>query len=174
MDFATSAVAYGKLVLARDAGAEIPVGQILDKQGRPSTNPEDLWDGGVMLPFGGHKGYGLCLMAEILGSNLTGAVERTIPASRMGVFGLAIDPDAFGVGEGYFEATQATLGRVRNTRPAAGFTEVLVPGDPERRCRRAAAHGVIELADTTWGLLLDTAAELGLDPADLTRMAASG
>ena len=59
LDIATSVVAEGKLQVARSKNAELPPGYIVDKEGRPSTNPNDFYDGGFLLPFGGHKGYGL-------------------------------------------------------------------------------------------------------------------
>ena len=174
MDFATTASAEGKIRVARDKGVQIPPGQILDQRGQPSTNPNDFYDGGVMLPFGGHKGYGLMLMAEILGSNLTGAIEPAVPVSRIGTFALAIDPDALGAGQPYFEATRATFERVRDTRPAEGFTEVLIPGDGERRAREAGRQAPIELPAATWRQVLDAAVQVGLDRDEVERIAAGG
>ena len=173
MDFATSATAEGKLRVARDKGVEVPPGQILDKHGQPSTKPNDFYEGGVMLPFGGHKGYGLMVMAEILGSNLTGAIEEP-PVSRIGLFALAIDPDAFGAGEAYVDATRATFERLRDTRPAEGFTQVLIPGDPERRAREAGRQALIDVPEATWRLFLDGAAQVGLDPSEVERLALGG
>ena len=174
VDFATAVSAEGKIMLARDKGAELPPGLFLDRHGRSSTDPADYFDGGVMLPFGGHKGYGLALMAEILGSNLTGAIEEEPLVARVGVFGLAIDLDAFGVRESYLETTRATFERVRNTRPAEGFTEVLIPGDPERRLRKTGRAAGIDLPEATWEAMLDTAAGLGLSRDEMNRVASAG
>jgi uncharacterized oxidoreductase len=171
MDFATTASAEGKIRVARDKGVSIPEGQILDKDGRPSVDPNDLYAGGVMLPFGAHKGYGFLLMAEILASNLTGAVEPEIPISRLGVFAFAIDPDAFGDGKAYHEATSATFGRMRDTRPAEGFSEVLIPGDVERRSRAEVRAAGIELPEATWNDLLATAERAGLGREEIARVA---
>ncbi|MBM4438249.1 MAG: Ldh family oxidoreductase [Actinobacteria bacterium] len=173
LDFATTASAEGKIRVARDKGVPIPPGQILDKHGKPSTNPQDLYDGGVMLPFGGHKGYGLSLMAELLGNNLTGAVEPQ-PSGRLGTFALAIDPNAFGAGAAFVETTRATFRRMRETKAADGFREVLIPGDLERRSRQAMRASGVELPEATWDAVLKTAADLGLDAAALGRRAAGG
>ncbi len=174
MDFATTASAEGKIRVARDKGVSIPEGQILDKEGRPSVDPNDLYAGGVMLPFGAHKGYGFLLMAEILASNLTGAVEPEIPINRLGVFAFAIGPDAFGDGQAYHEATSATFGRMRNTRPAEGFSEVLIPGDMERKSRAEVRAAGIELPEATWNDVLATAERTGLDREEIARVAGVG
>ena len=79
IDMATSAVAAGKLGVAVARGSDVPEGWILDKDGNPSTNPNDLRNGGAVLPLGGpegHKGYGLSVMVEILSGILTGLGVR--------------------------------------------------------------------------------------------------
>jgi uncharacterized oxidoreductase len=163
MDFATTAAAEGKIRVARDKGVEIPPGQILNSAGEPSTNPNDLYDGGVMLPFGGHKGYGLMLLSEILASNLIGDTVLSEPSSQIGTFAIAIDPDAFGAGDRFISMTDGTINRVKNTAPAEGFSEVLVPGDVERQSRLDVTASGIELPDATWSAVLDSAASVGLD-----------
>src|SRR5579859_1156410 len=70
VDFATTSIAEGKVQVARAKGVPLPPGCIIDKNGNPSTNPADLYDGGMLLPFGGHKGYGLAMVVELLGSAL--------------------------------------------------------------------------------------------------------
>ena len=172
MDFATTASAEGKIRVARDKGVEIPPGQILNSAGRPSTNPHDLYDGGVMLPFGGHKGYGLMLLSEILASNLIGDTVKSTPSSAIGTFAMAIDPDAFGAGEHFTAMTDATIRRVKNTAPAEGFSEVLVPGDVERRSRVDVTANGIELPDATWSAVLDSAEGVGLDRDTVAAIAA--
>lgn len=172
LDFATTAAAEGKIRVARDKGVEIPPNQILDNQGRPSINPNDLYDNGVMLPFGGHKGYGLMLMIELLASNLVGDTITGEPQSPIGTFALAIDPDALGAGAGFAAMNDATINRVKQTAPAPGFDEVLVPGDIERGSRETVAAAGVELPDATWNDVLASAAEVGLDPAEVNAMAA--
>src|SRR6266404_2188620 len=79
VDMATSAAAYGKIEIARRRGEPIPEGWAIDSQGRPTTNPNDMVDGGALLPLGsdrdrgGHKGYGLAIMVDVLCGVLSGA-----------------------------------------------------------------------------------------------------
>lgn len=71
LDFSLSAVAGGKLLVAAKNGEDIPLGWATDKQGRPTTNAQDGFDG-YLLPMGGHKGFGLSLMVDILCGVITG------------------------------------------------------------------------------------------------------
>jgi len=72
LDYATSVCAQGKIQVAADKDEEIPEGWLLDKDGRPTRNPCDQFEGGVMSPFGGHKGYALGVMIGLLGGGLSG------------------------------------------------------------------------------------------------------
>ena len=96
-DFATSAVAHGKLQVAADKGELVPEGWIIDKAGHPTRNPHDQFDDGAILPFGGHKGYALSVMIELLGGGLSGAGFPLLPGYRwdQGTVLLAIDIAAF-------------------------------------------------------------------------------
>jgi hydroxycarboxylate dehydrogenase B len=98
VDFATTVVAEGKIQVARAKHVPLPPGCIVDKDGQPSTTAEDFYNGGMILPVGGHKGYGLSLVAALLGAGLT--AERPPENGRGGgVFVLAVDPRAFSDGE---------------------------------------------------------------------------
>src|SRR5579864_719520 len=72
IDMATSATAYGKIEIARRRGEPIPEGWAIDRKGRNTTNPKEMIEGGAMLPLGserergGHKGYALAMMVDIL------------------------------------------------------------------------------------------------------------
>ncbi len=173
VDFATTATAEGKVRVALAKGAQLPPGQILDGEGLPSIDPNDLYDGGVLLTMAGHKGYGLSLMAEVLATNLTGAINPELNVA-IGTFAMAVDPNAFDRGDGYDEATRETFDRVRNTRPAKGFREVLIPGDMERSSRAELSESGIDVPEATWTAILDTAAGLGLARDDMDALARGG
>ena len=105
VDFATTVVAEGKVKVARAKHESLPPGCITDKDGAPSTDPEDFYAGGMLLPFGGHKGYGLALASALMGTlaiiddahptmagNLADAREGAELASRAaGAFLVVID-----------------------------------------------------------------------------------
>ena len=173
LDFSTTASAEGKIRVYRDRGEPLPEGWLLDQHGNPSTDANDLYDGGLMLCFGKHKGYGLSVMVSILAANLVASAQPDLERDS-GVFGLAMDPGAFGDAQAVLQGVQRNLERLRRTRPAAGFSEVLAPGDYERRSREATRGQPIELPEATWRLFLDAARQVGLDPGEIGLMAAGG
>jgi len=71
-DLATSAMAHGDIQIAAREGHQLPQGCGVDRDGRPTTDPEAILDGGALLPFGGHKGSALSMMVELLAAALTG------------------------------------------------------------------------------------------------------
>jgi LDH2 family malate/lactate/ureidoglycolate dehydrogenase len=73
LDIAMSVVAFGKILLAQKRGTSIPTGWAIGPQGEPIEDPERVFPGGSLLPFGGHKGYGLAVVMEVLAGVLTGA-----------------------------------------------------------------------------------------------------
>jgi LDH2 family malate/lactate/ureidoglycolate dehydrogenase len=93
MDMATSVFSNGKLGIARRQGRAVPPGAFLDKEGRPSTNPEDWAAGGPMLPAGGYKGYALGLLNLFLAALSMVGVSAGERVS--GTFFLALNVDAF-------------------------------------------------------------------------------
>ena len=72
MDMATAAMAKGEVQIAAREGRQLPEGVGLDAKGRPTTNPQAILDGGVLLPFGGYKGSAIALMVELLSAGLLG------------------------------------------------------------------------------------------------------
>ncbi len=164
IDFATSAVAEGKLRVARQQGKAIPEGWILGPDGEPSTDPEDFYAGGVLLPIAGHKGSGLSLLVEFLGGILTGRGCPAFPdfTPGNGVLFLVLSIEAFRPLEAFLEDGAALCQRVKAVPPATGFEEVLLPGEPERRtAERRRAEG-IPVNEATWRQLTEAAAALGV------------
>jgi LDH2 family malate/lactate/ureidoglycolate dehydrogenase len=161
LDFATTAIAAGKVMVARDKHEALPPNTMLDKDGRPTTDPNALAQGGALLPFGGHKGYALSLMAVLLSTVLVRENEPGEEGAAGGkVFFCAVDAGVFGAGAP--DAAAAVFEQVRAVPPAEGFESVLIPGDPERRsAARRLAEGV-PVAEDTWGAVKATAAELGV------------
>ncbi len=157
-DAATTTVAEGKVQLARARGASLPPDCILDKEGRPSTNPDDLYDNGFMLPVGGqvagHKGYGLGLGSALFGA-LSQAAEpdqSNQDGSASGVWMLVIEPSAFGDAGVYRARTESCLAALKEVPPATGVDAVLVPGEPETRSRERRSAG-IPIPGPTWAAL---------------------
>ncbi|MBM4460132.1 MAG: Ldh family oxidoreductase [Chloroflexi bacterium] len=163
-DFATSACAEGKLRVAQARDRSVPAGWILDRDRRPTTNPSDFYDGGVILPLGGHKGYGLLLMADLLGGALTGHGCTALPehTSGNGVFMMAIDVEAFCPLAELASAIDRLFEHIKAGNRAPDCEEILIPGEPEMRSKAQRERDGIELPETTWRELVEAARQFGL------------
>jgi uncharacterized oxidoreductase len=166
LDMATSAVAAGKLNVARARGTAIPLGWLLDKDGRPTTDPNAQLEGGVMLPLGGpegHKGYALSFAVEALAAVLPGLGFGVDAGGRHndGTFMLVVDPGAFSPGD-FKEQIDAFVRYLKATPPAEGFQEVLYPGEIEHRTEQRRRQEGIPIEEATWRHLVDIAARFGV------------
>lgn len=103
-DFATSAVALGKITMAKAAGEDIPLGWAVDREGQQTASPDAALQGSL-ASAAGHKGWALGLLVEFLASGLTGSVSSLDvkglkspdgPPHDLGQFYILIDPSAFG------------------------------------------------------------------------------
>lgn len=135
IDFATAASAEGKLRVARANGQSIPPDTIIDSSGNPSQDPNDFYNGGALLPFGGHKGYCLTLMIELLGGALSQIHPNVNPKYTHG-FGtvlIAIDPTKLVPLDLFIADVDQATNAYRSTPPINPSQPVLVPGDIENQ-----------------------------------------
>jgi uncharacterized oxidoreductase len=164
IDMATSAVAAGKLNVARTRGYAIPEGWILDKEGNPTTDPAA---GGVALPLGGsegHKGYGLSVMVEILSGILPGLGFGHDPSGRHndGCFLAVFNVEAFRPLAEFKREVKEFAAYLTSTPPQTGFERVYYPGELEYLSTQRLRRDGIEIEDATWARLTDLAAEYGV------------
>ncbi len=155
-DFATCVVANGKVRLRRRTGEEVPEGWLIDRDGRPTTNIDDYDNGGALLPAGGHKGYGLAVIGEIVGSAMLG------PAFEFNWLVVAIATDVFSSAEHYEENARIIVENLRASPPAPDVDRVRVPGDPERESECRKRKSGIALHQEVWQGLVDAARERGV------------
>ena len=167
LDMATSAVAVGKLHVARSRGDAIPTGWILDKHGSPTTDPNDYYDGGTVLPLGGdqaHKGYGLSFVVEMFCGLLTGLGFGIDPQGRHndGIFLSVFDVARLQDLEGFQRSVANFVEYLKETPLAEGFDEILYPGELETRLSAQRRQAGIEIDKATWNGLQGLLNELGL------------
>ncbi len=167
-DYATTALSGIKVVNAQRRGEQLPPGCIIDKAGNPTTNPNDFFDGGAYVPFGGHKGSALTMAVEFLGRIFTGAdafaeVGRGGLLARQGVTMIVFKADLFQPFAEYASRADEMGQRVRAVPPAPGFDEVLMPGDPEVRTRADRQRDGIPIADDIWQPIAEVATALGVE-----------
>lgn len=161
-DFATSACAAGKVLAAKSAGRMLPEGLIVDRDGRPSTDPDDYAAGGAILPAAGPKGFGMALLAELIGEAVFAEAK-----SGMNWLVVCVDLGRFRAPAGFAAAAEAAVADVAATPPAAGFAGVEIPGRREAAlAARRRAEGV-PLPAATLGLMKAAAAEIGAPAGDL-------
>jgi LDH2 family malate/lactate/ureidoglycolate dehydrogenase len=144
LDVSMSVAAKGKIGLYLAEGRPLPAGWILDAAGRPSTDAADL-AAGLGVPIGGHKGYGLTLVLEVLAGVLSGAAfgwdhrrERMKEPGRradLGHFFLAIDPGMFLSREEFASRVERLIDQTKAGERVPGVDELLLPGEREMRSR---------------------------------------
>jgi LDH2 family malate/lactate/ureidoglycolate dehydrogenase len=140
LDIANTAVARGKIFVARQKQQPIPQGWALDDAGRATTDPVAALSG-VLLPMAGHKGYAIATMMDVLagalsGSGMLNAVSGPYQAekrSRCGHLVLALNIAAFGPIDAFAARIEAMIEELRATPRAEGVSEILYPGELEAR-----------------------------------------
>jgi uncharacterized oxidoreductase len=136
---------------------------IVDSAGRPSTDPADFYAGGALLPFGGHKGYGLSVLIELVGGLLTGVGPSCLPGygGGFGTVVMAVRIEAF-LPLAEFRAQSEELCRTLRATPAAeGFDRVLVPGEIETLTRERRLREGVPVPEARWDELRALARRLG-------------
>ena len=135
VDFASSKMTFGDLLLAMKEGRSIPEGIILDKDGNPSTDPNDAWEG-PMLPIAEHKGYCLALAIEILAGPLVKAKAgaTAVPGSD-GFTIAALDPGLFVPVAQFKSQVDSLIEEIKNSRRLPGVDEIFFPGERSNRKR---------------------------------------
>ncbi|MFB0519925.1 MAG: Ldh family oxidoreductase [Desulfatiglandales bacterium] len=159
LDIAMSRVAGGKVRLAAKNNQKIPTGWIIDRHGRNTENPNDLPDGGALLPFGEHKGYGLTVMLEILTGVLTGAgmlgqipmwlAEIRSPLNVGHCF-MAINIEGFIDLEDFKKRLGWVIQEIKSSPPAEGSKGVLFPGELELEVEEERRKMGIPLSEAVW------------------------
>ena len=173
LDVANTAVARGKLYVARQRGEPIPEGWATDAQGRATTDPE-AGIAGVILPMGGHKGYAIAVAMDALSGVLSGSAfgEGVVgpyrAAERSGAGHLAIAIDIARVRPlAEFEADmERMIERLKATPRAPGVEEILYPGEGEARAAERAARQGVGLPAATVEELNAHARRLGIPVLD--------
>ncbi|MFD1065007.1 Ldh family oxidoreductase [Oceanobacillus locisalsi] len=154
LDIANSIVAGGKLQLASSKSEEIPLGWALDKEGKPTTDPDRGLEG-VLLPIGGHKGYGLTLMMDILAGVLSGAsYSKNIPhldeegKTGVGCTMIAFKIENFMELEHFYDRLDDFTSLIVDSKKAPGFERILLPGEIESETKDKRLQEGTQISDS--------------------------
>jgi LDH2 family malate/lactate/ureidoglycolate dehydrogenase len=161
LDIALSVAAEGRVAQAQERGEMLPAGWIMDAEGAPSRDPADYLRGGSLLPMGGHKGYGLIVLVEmVVGLLALGGMCGPGDRSFSNAFVLVCpDPGDEGRAE-YLRQLPVFVYWVKSARRLPGTTEILLPGELEQR--RRSAVDVLHLDAPTSAALRELAQRVGI------------
>ena len=178
LDFATSVIAQGKARVAHNKREKLPLGRLIDHQGRDSDDPgcavvDPL---GAILAFGEHKGYGMAVACELLGGALAAGLACSGPATGEkrvlnGMLTIILDPNAIADAPTFAREANAFLDWVTASPPRPGFDRVRLAGEPERESRAKRLAEGIPVDVNSWNDILAAAARLKVDPAKVNRLA---
>ena len=182
LDFATSRVAEGKVLVAATGGKPLPPNSLITGDGQPTDDPKALYGDvdpartndvragdGAIRTMGEHKGSGLALICEMLAGALTGGgcAGPDKPYILNGMLSIYISPDHLDTDQVFLQEAQQYIEFFKTSKPAEPCGDVLVPGDMERQRRADRTANGIELPDDVWSAILDTARDVGVSNADI-------
>ena len=172
LDMATTVAAYGKVKTKAQRGEKMPVGWMIDREGKPLTDPARALEG-FLLPIGGPKGYGLALIFGLLAGTLNGAAfgrdvvdfnadSRTI--TNTGHFIVALDISAFADVDIFKRDVDTIWEQMKGSDLLPGFSEVRLPGERLARTKAEYTRDGIPIPAALGAKLAGLAAELNIKP----------
>jgi uncharacterized oxidoreductase len=165
LDITTSTVAEGKLMVARNKGEHVPPGWIVDREGRPTTDPNDFYDGGALLTIGAHKGSGLSIITDLLaGAVTTGrSSDPDDTVLRNNMLSIFIAPSVYDRDNHVAREATRFVDFVLASPPSTPGQPVQAPGDVERATRKRRLADGVPLDDKTLDDLAAAAKSVGIE-----------
>ena len=172
LDMATTVAAYGKVKTKAQRGETMPEGWMIDRQGKPLTDPKRA-DEGFLVPIGGYKGYGLALVIGLLAGTLNGAAmaretvdfnkdEKTVTNTGQAI--MAIDISSFGPADEFKRKVDDVARQMRNSARLPGVERIWLPGEQSHAKRQDRTANGIPLPAPLRRQLDALATELKVEP----------
>ena len=170
LDMATTVAAYGKVKAKAAKGESMPEGWMIDREGKPLTDPKRAAEG-FLLPIGGYKGYGLAMVVGLLAGTLNGAAMGSdvidfnadvATPTNTGQAIMALDPSAFGEPDEFRASVDKLVRELRTSERMPGVDRIWMPGEQSHERRIAYARDGIPIAAAVWAALDGVAADLDL------------
>lgn len=171
-DIAMSPTSDIKVLQAEKDGKLLPEGWLIDKNGNPTVDPSEYLKGGILIPFGGYKGYGLAMMVELFGAVLSGsAMTKDVHAwnnnpeqsGNVGHFFMAMDISKVGDPADYKARVETLIDEIKSAKKAEGVEKIYFPGEIERdKMAKCLEVGYVDIADDTMEAVARVEAALGL------------
>ena len=185
LDFATSMVAEGKCLVARQGGKAIPSDALVGDDGVLTDNTDVLYGPkpdnpypdptkgpGALRTFGEHKGSGLSLACDLLAGALTGSGANCGEEGKLcnGMFSIYITPKAFGAEDSMGGEVKRYIEWIKASRPTEEGGEVLTPGDRERALTAERTANGLPMSDETWQAIQNAGLRVGLSQNDIDQL----
>jgi len=169
IDMSLGPLAGGRASILALRKQKVPLGWLIDSEGRPTDDPAVFDRGeGAQLPLGqtglGYKGMALAMVIDVFSGPLLGTFKsETGPYQRRGVFFGVINIEAFTPLEEFKKGVDGIIANLKASKLAPGFKEILSPGEPEWREQQRRLKEGIFLDDPIYQTVLDAATKLGVD-----------
>jgi LDH2 family malate/lactate/ureidoglycolate dehydrogenase len=169
-DSATTSMSTGEMDQLHERGETLPEGVLLDATGAPTRDP-GVWRTGTLLPAGGHRGYGLSLMFEIMTGVLAGGAVAAPDVGHPFIYGepqgvslhlMAIDPSSMMPYDAFLERVDRLIDAIHASPPAAGFDRIYAPGERSAGLAAQRERDGVPLSAARWAILPDLADDLGV------------
>ncbi len=167
LDMSACTIAEGKIRVARHKGVPVPEECIIDSHGRPTTDPNVFYADppGAILPIAGHKGYGLSVLCEVMAGALTGGgCSNPEHAGRLlnGMLSIILDPKYFQADPVFAAEIERFVAWVKSSEKASPDGDILMPGEIEERTKARRLREGIDIDETTWNQIEETAKTVGV------------
>jgi uncharacterized oxidoreductase len=167
LDMSACTVAEGKIRVALNKGVPLPENCIIDARGQPTTDPRVFYaePPGAILSIGGHKGYGLGVLCEVLAGALTGGgCSNPVNRDRVvnGMLSIFLDSSRFQEDQAFANELTRFIDWVKSSATVTPNGEILMPGEIEEQTKAKRLRDGIDIDETTWGQILQTAGAAGL------------
>jgi L-2-hydroxycarboxylate dehydrogenase (NAD+) len=172
LDMATTVAAYGKVKTKAQRGEMMPEGWMMDREGRPLTDPRRANEG-FLLPIGGYKGYGLALVIGILAGTLNGAAmgkdvvdfnADDTSVTNTGHVIVAINVEAFQPVAEFKRQMDTLIRDIKGSKRLPGVDRIRLPGEGSHAARADRAKNGIPLPAPLLASLNELAAQLRISP----------
>jgi LDH2 family malate/lactate/ureidoglycolate dehydrogenase len=172
LHMAPTVAAFGKVRLKAQRGEEMPVGWMIDRDGKPLTDAKRA-DEGFLLPIGDYKGYGLSLMIGLLAGTLNGAafgkevidfVKEPGKTANTGHAVVALSIEAFAPVEDFKRQVDVAVRTMRGAQRLPGIERIWLPGEQSHHTRLERANSGVPMPKTLRASLDTTARDLGIEP----------
>ena len=169
LDMATSTHAEGVIGDKKERGEKIPLGWLIDSEGKPTSDPNDISEGGMVEPFGGvvgYKGFGLSLIVDVIGGILNGtgiSINQGVIFEFNGISIICIDIASIMPVKSFKAQVDELISKVRSAPIREGAQAIEIPGHRAAKAEEIRRKEGIFIPEMVWNTLTEVSEECGLN-----------